>query len=150
LQRVQAIAGKEISLPARNCLDTADASSNTAFTCNQKEPNLSGVVHVRAAAQFIRDDVISFSNANGAHLGAVFLAKKRHRAFIDGLFQGFHLNGQVIFGKDFSVDPCFNFLKLILLHSHWVSEIKAQPIRCHQRPRLPHLLTQQLAQLGMQ
>ena len=52
--------------------------------------------------------------------------------------------------QHFLIDDVLNILQLFVFHRGEVRKIKAQMIRRHQRPRLLHMLPQNLAQPGMQ
>src|SRR6185437_8225589 len=61
---------------ARDRLDAAYARGNTAFTEDLEEADVSGPLHVSAAAELHRE----ISNAQHANVLVVFLTEERHRA----------------------------------------------------------------------
>ena len=103
---------------------------------------------MRPAAEFGR----KIADAYHPNLIPILLPKQRHRVIrIDGLVDG-HVGKRLNFyiAQQFLVDQVLNILQLFVFDGGEMRKIKPQMTRRHQRPRLLHMLAQNLAQTGMQ
>ena len=102
---------------------------------------------MRPAAKLSR----KIANPHHAHLVAILLPEQSHGVIsIDRLVDRNVSNGlDDLIAQHFLINDVFNILQLFVFHRGKVRKIKPQMIRRHQRPRLLHMLPQNLAQPGM-
>ena len=133
---------------AGQCLNAARARRHAAFGSNLEQADVTGAPHVRAAAELAR--IAAVAHGHHAYVVAIFLAEQRHGAGIDGCVKVHHLRLHFLVGQNVLVDQVFDVEHILLTEARVMREIKAQPVRRHQRPRLLHVRPQRLAQRRVQ
>ena len=133
----------------RQRLDAPHARAAGAVAQDHASANITGLTHMRAAAQLNAVGLaiaalacIRAPHRHHAHFIAVFLTKERLRAnrprVIRRHYPCFH--ARVL--PDEGIHLCLNLCQFPRTQRFGVAEIKAQPIRCIERAALAHVIAQ--------
>src|SRR6185312_4041591 len=131
---------------ARDRLDAAYARGNTAFTEDLEEADVSGPLHVSAAAELHRE----ISDAQHANVLVVFLTEERHRAGGDRVLVSHELRLRRRIETDLRVHRSLDGSQLPRCDRLEMREIEPQPVGRNQRALLLDVFAQSLAKRRMQ
>jgi len=131
---------------ARHGLNTAQAGADARFADDEKEPDLASGVQVGAPAQLGTDAF----HADHADAIAVLFAKERHDALAESLLVGGLAHGDGCVRPDARVHDLLHAAQLLRRQRAEVREVKAQPVRGHERAGLGRVRPEHLPQRPMQ
>ena len=128
LQFFQVLLDVAVGLPSSNRFDTPDAGRGAAFADDDEGADLAGLVHVRAAAQFI-GEWVRVTDLDSAHVIAILLPEKRRGAFLLCFGEFLFRNGQRVIIQNTLVDAFFDCRQLFGGKAFLVGEVETQAIR---------------------
>ena len=131
---------------AHGGLDPADTGGYGCLALDAEGTDLSGVIHMGAAAEF-HGHTAHFHHAD--HV-AVLLAEHGHSALLLGLLDGQHLRHHRDTIQNGVVDQLIHLCQLLRGDGLEVGEVEPQTVRLHQRTGLMDMVAQHLLQRRIQ
>ena len=126
--------------------NTPYAGGHAAFGNDLEHTDVTGPTGMRAAAQFGRER----AHLQHAHFFAVLLAKQRHRAKVQRFLHAHVMHFHRDIAADLGIDQGFHLGQLGARHRLEMREVETQPLGRDLRAPLRHMITQHLAQRGVQ
>ncbi len=126
---------------ASNAFDTAHASGHARFAHHLEQTDVSGALHVGAAAQ-----LAAGADVQHAHGFAVLFTEQHHGAGLLGAFDVHHAGIGRGVGQNFSVHAGFDLADLLGRHGCVVRKVKTGAVSVDQRALLLHVGAQHFAQ----
>ncbi|GIT54617.1 MAG: hypothetical protein Ct9H300mP16_17770 [Pseudomonadota bacterium] len=111
------------SIPCQ-CLEPSYSGCDSGFRHNPKKSDITGTFDVCAAAKFQR----GLAHADHSHLVVIFLSKESRSTFLPRFVQRHDFGHHAVVGADLVVDPRFNSVQLVSVHSLVVRKIKPQSL----------------------
>ena len=91
-----------------------------------------------------------FANAQNTHFLAIFFTEQGHCPDFHRVILGHDLGGHVVVCTDLCINQTLNLTNLLTRHRLEMGEVKAQALGVDQRSFLGDMLTDYLAQSGME
>jgi hypothetical protein len=147
-ERAEALLNQVERGAARHRLDAPDARCRRLFARDDERADVGGLGDVRAPAQLVTEH-LGVADADGADDLAVLLAEQRHRALSNRLLARQVLNLHGIVREDGLVHRAGHDRDLLLRQHPVMREVEAQPVGRDERTRLPDVVAEEIAQLGV-
>ena len=127
-------------------LDTAHTGRHRGLGQDMEQPELCGIVHVRAAAELHRH----VGNRYDTHHVAVLLPEQRHGAELAGLLNRHLADIRGDAAENPAVDQLLHLLQLLRRQRGKMRKVKPHTVLIHQLARLLHVRSEHTAQRRLQ
>ena len=129
------------------CLNAAHARGDRAFAGERDKTNIAGAAHMGAAAELHRPShgiAAALSHCDHAHFVPVFLPEQRARPRCNRIIDRHQPGRDRRIQQHGVVGDVLDARHLTLGHRLGMGEIKPQPVGCHKRALLRHMVSQHL------